>query len=210
MILLDNIVHALRLTTIDSDDVRAPRFAAQTVPALGRPAINELPHSSVDATSNVSNQDMTTALYGSPCPRLMPLQPEPPAIYRYRVSTPPAPFDLYVDGSVQALRSPSRYSATSGLAPGCPCHALSLARNPETVRSTPVWSTMPGWGHDPSPAEVQKEEARRLVWSSVTMSTADAATRLANGEQQLDLYIARPENVRIRFRLTSRLPDTQR
>ncbi|KAG8885312.1 hypothetical protein FRB98_001851 [Tulasnella sp. 332] len=211
LILLDNILHTLHLPSIDAADTRAPRFAAQAVPALGRPAPNGAPQSGPAGPSTASIQDMATAFYGSPCPRPMPLPTEPPPIYRYQVSTPPVPFDLYVDGSVQALRIPPRYPVASRSAAGCPCHGLSLARYPETARSTPVWSTMPGWGNNPTPAEVWKEEARRLVWSSVTMSTADAAARLANGEQQLDLYIARPENFALLYageEVHSSLPET--
>ncbi|KAG9007583.1 hypothetical protein FRB93_007619 [Tulasnella sp. JGI-2019a] len=193
LVLLDNIIRVLKLTTVDIADPRAPRFAVGAVPALGRPNPVVLPRTATATTaSNVT-------FYGSPCPRVKPLCTDTPTSTSYQVSSPPVPFDMYVNNSSRGSRSPPRYPATFKAALGCPCHALSLAKNPETVRSTPVWSTMPGWGHNMSDVEICKEQARRLVWSAVTISTADAATRLANGYQQLDLHVARPENFAVLY-----------
>ncbi|KAG9007580.1 hypothetical protein FRB93_007616 [Tulasnella sp. JGI-2019a] len=82
---------------------------------------------------------------------------------------------------------------------GCPCHALSLSRNPETARSTPAWSKMPGWGDNESEAEIRKEQARRLVWSAVVISAVISVTRLVDGYRQLDLHVARPENLAVMY-----------
>ncbi|KAG9008238.1 hypothetical protein FRB94_013598 [Tulasnella sp. JGI-2019a] len=189
-ILLDNTIHALRLTSLDAMDPRAPTFFPDTVPALGRPAPNgsSTPSTAPYMKTAKEAQTMTIALYGSPSPRLLPIE----TTYRYQASMPPDPFDLYVDRSVEALRAPSRHRSTPIV--DCPCHALSMARKPETGRSTPVLSTMPSWGEDQSRSAIHKEEARRLVWSSLSMLSLDGATRLASGEQQLDLHISRAEN----------------
>ncbi|KAG9008239.1 hypothetical protein FRB94_013599 [Tulasnella sp. JGI-2019a] len=191
-VLLDNIIRALRLTTLDAMDPRAPTFSPDTVPALGRPAPNgsPTPNTAPHMKTAKETRTMTTALYGSPSPRLLPID----ATYRYQASMPPDPFDMWVDRSFEGLKTPSVYPVASTPAIDCPCHALSLARKPETGRSTPVWSTMPGWGPDPSSAVIHKEEARRLVWSALAMLSLDGATRLATGEQQLDLHISRAEN----------------
>ncbi|KAG8884785.1 hypothetical protein FRB97_003306 [Tulasnella sp. 331] len=95
------------------------------------------------------------------------------------------------------LRTPPSAALKLTMSPvtvGCPCLALSLASTPETSRCTPEWGIVPRWGSNRTWADIRKEEARRLVWSSVFLLSGDALARLVSGTRQLDLHINRPEN----------------
>ncbi|KAG8993319.1 hypothetical protein FRB94_001764 [Tulasnella sp. JGI-2019a] len=180
MMLLDNVIRALGLTSIDAMDPRAPVFSANTVPALGRPR----PNGTRDYTRQLGYSIDSSAPY--------PPSTVSPGVVKYQAAAFPTPFDNW--------RSPvdqPRYSkANHGLkgSERCPCEALSFARSPEVARSTPTWTDMPRWAPDATWAEIRKEEARRLVWSAVIMLGCDAAARQAGGLPQLDLHISNPEN----------------
>ncbi|KAG9005215.1 hypothetical protein FRB94_001763 [Tulasnella sp. JGI-2019a] len=167
---LDNLIRALGYTAIDAMDPRAPTFAPRAVPILGRPGF-------FNRTSTLSGATPPNADH-----------PASPGSTKYQATRPSTPFDLYrSQGTDSTTHSP-------GTSAGCPCRALSLADNPETARSTPAWLPMPRWKSDASWAEIQREEARRLVWSSIVLLGADAAVRLADGHRQLDLHISKAEN----------------
>lgn len=173
--MLDNVICALGLTSIDLNNHRSARFAPRAVPALGRPqpegygGIALEPTSSASLELHVQNHEHTR-----------------PAII-YQSTTQPTPFDLY--------RSLGTNNPSGAIRKGCPCHALSLAVTPEAVKGTPMWLCTPKWDANASWAEIKKEEARRLVWSTITLVSGDASARLALGFRQLNLHISRPENV---------------
>ncbi|KAG8879234.1 hypothetical protein FRB97_001853 [Tulasnella sp. 331] len=77
--------------------------------------------------------------------------------------------------------------------------ALSLSRTPDLLRSTPSWRFMPKWGQSASAGEIRKEEARRLVWSTVIMLGCGANARRATELFQLDLHVSKPENFAVLF-----------
>lgn len=198
-LLLDNVIRVLGLTSIDIMDPRVTAFSSNGIPIL---------------SSAFAYDPKSLARVGSK----MMLTPQPPPrdVIRYQAASSPTPFDSYRPrppspvpssstqshgthghGHVHPVRVPGATDsvATAGNPLECPCHALSLAHSPEAARSTPIWTTMPRWPETTDWVEIKKEEARRLVWSSITMLSSDAAWRAAAGQLQLDLHLARPENV---------------
>lgn len=58
-----------------------------------------------------------------------------------------------------------------------------------------MWGAMPRWGQNLTLEEVRKEEARRLVWSSVILLGNEAAVRVAEKSGQLNLHLSKHQNV---------------
>ncbi|KAG9034443.1 hypothetical protein FRB95_013240 [Tulasnella sp. JGI-2019a] len=174
LIVLDNVVHVLGLKTLDRFNPRAAVFRAGTAPVLGRLRPDGQVYQHLNPY-NLGSQGHARLFLKS-------IEPPRPSI-QYQATTQQTPFDLYR----------SVYNPTQG-PHGCPCHALSLAGSSEAQKSTPLWLSTPKWDPEASLAEIQKEEARRLVWSTVTVVGADAAARLALGRPQLYLHAAKPEN----------------
>ncbi|KAG9021992.1 hypothetical protein FRB95_001011 [Tulasnella sp. JGI-2019a] len=58
---------------------------------------------------------------------------------------------------------------------------------------------MPRWASNATPAEIRKEEALRLVWSTLVMLGSDAAARQAGAVVQLDLHVTKLENFALLF-----------
>ncbi|KAG9005214.1 hypothetical protein FRB94_001762 [Tulasnella sp. JGI-2019a] len=181
--LLDNIIRALGLTTMDAMDPRAPAFARNAVPALGRPA------------PNARRLASPTSPYRSSALSLHPHVSRSVALDFVRLGTSPSstPFDMYRP----PVDTTGCSDGTSVILPGCPCDALSLASNPEAGRCTPIWLGMPGWGRESSLAEIRQEEGRRIVWSSVVMLGCDAGIRVESGDPVPDFHLSKPENVQL-------------
>ncbi|KAG8996579.1 hypothetical protein FRB94_014288 [Tulasnella sp. JGI-2019a] len=185
LIILDNVVHVLGLKTLDRSNLRAAVFKTGAVPAFGRlrpeGQLYQRPNPSVDHGSQGHVQTF-----------LKSIEPPRPSI-QYQATTQRTPFDLY-----RSLNNPTRATPLPGNGTrrmkGCPCHALSLAGSSEAQKSTPLWLSTPKWDPNASLAEIQKEEARRLVWSTVTVVGADAAARMSIGRPQLNLQSAKLEN----------------
>ncbi|KAG9006032.1 hypothetical protein FRB93_009133 [Tulasnella sp. JGI-2019a] len=187
--LLDNVIRALGLTSLDAMDPRAPMFVPNEVPALGRPAPN-------------GDKQQTLRLgYGSlPRDHLPTSPPASPsssaAIVKYQATALPTPFDNW--------RSPAdqldpRSDHGSGDVSACPCEALSFVRSLDLLRPTPSWTFMPRWASNATQGEIRKEEARRLVWSTLVMLGSDAAARQAGAVPQLDLHVTKLENFALLF-----------
>ncbi|KAG8856437.1 hypothetical protein FRB96_006403 [Tulasnella sp. 330] len=190
MILLDNVIHVLGLKTLDSGNPRVHVFSPGAVPALGRPRPDGLRHQHIHSSQGVGNRAQMF---------LRSIEPSRPTV-QYQATTAPTPFDQYRFAGNAALAL-SQYSDGGSLSMAmgstreCPCHALSLAGSSEAQKSTPLWLSTPRWDSEASWAEIRKEEARRLVWSTVSVLGGDAAARVALGWPQLDLHAAKPENI---------------
>ncbi|KAG9034444.1 hypothetical protein FRB95_013241 [Tulasnella sp. JGI-2019a] len=179
LIVLDDVVHVLGLKTLDRFNPRAAVFRAGAAPVLGRLRPDGQIYQHLNPY-NLGSQGHARLFLES-------IEPPRPSI-QYQATTQQTPFDLYR----------SAYNPTQG-SHGCPCHALSLAGSSEAQKSTPLWLSTPKWDPEASLAEIQKEEARRLVWSTVTVVGANAATRMALGQPQLYLHAAKPENYAVLF-----------
>lgn len=178
--MLDNVLRYLNLTTIDAMDPRVPRYAPNSAPALGRPAPN-------GQQGLIQSESMVICPESSQSNPQSKTTPSAPAKYTASLTDTVSSKITGVSQGILTTRSASV---------GCPCQALCLAVDPEASRCTPEWWMVPRWGSNETWGDIRKEEARRLVWSSVFVLSGDALTRLARGAQQLDLHLSRPENVR--------------
>lgn len=82
---------------------------------------------------------------------------------------------------------------------GCNCNSLLLSQNsPKSLVITPLWGFTPDWAPEWSGAEIEKEEARRLVWASLMLAaghTSHAASHGIHRREALDFWLTRAENV---------------
>lgn len=82
---------------------------------------------------------------------------------------------------------------------GCNCNSLLLSQNtPKSQVITPLWGFTPDWTPEWSEAEIEKEEARRLVWSSLILVAGHTSHAVAQGihrREALELWLTRAENV---------------
>jgi hypothetical protein len=68
---------------------------------------------------------------------------------------------------------------------GCCCGDLNFGKN----SFTPLWEFSSRWVQGFSPAEIQREEARRIVWSYVTLAAALGGHTAGLGQdRELDTY----------------------
>ncbi|KAG8880805.1 hypothetical protein FRB98_004741 [Tulasnella sp. 332] len=199
--LLDNVVHAMGLTFIDSMDPRASTFAADAAPTLGRTR----PNVTTESNLQLSYSSTATKVTSPPSIFLEPRSLSGPIKRRASIT------DSTLSGIHQYPPAKPAVSLDDGdgaeVPANCPCEALSLLTTPELLRSTPAWKLTPRWTLNASLGEIQKEEARRLVWSTVLMLGCNANARLTVGLPQQDLYISRPENVSFLGCIFSRQQD---
>ncbi|KAG8999349.1 hypothetical protein FRB94_006212 [Tulasnella sp. JGI-2019a] len=187
MTLLDNVIRALGLTSIDATDPRANMFVHGIVPTLKRPPQNGARH---QAAALVYNPIMDH-------PQTPPsISPSFNTTSKYQAPTLPTMFNNLQSPIDQPHLRPDHESENVS---SCPCEYLSLARNPDVLRCTPTWGSIPRWAPNATWAEIRKEEGRRLVWSALVMLGQDAAVRQASGMPQLDLYVSKPENIALLF-----------
>jgi hypothetical protein len=82
---------------------------------------------------------------------------------------------------------------------GCNCNSLLLSQNsPKSHAITPLWGFTPDWTPEWSEAEIEKEEARRLVWASLILVAGHTSHAVAHGihrREALELWLTRAENV---------------
>lgn len=167
--MLDSLIRSLSLTTLDIADPRASTFAPGQVPAVAT----------------------TTAL---------------------PISINPQPMTL--DNRAPALAPPAVYHPQHGLVPGyshahsqllltddsqwqCGCSAYCLGSNwPQSVDLAPAWTCMPMWPNSASEGEIQKEECRRIVWSTVMLMVSHSTKTTAGTDREPQhLWIKDPANV---------------
>ncbi|KAG9028559.1 hypothetical protein FRB95_006340 [Tulasnella sp. JGI-2019a] len=188
MSLLDNVIRALGLTSLDTMDPHVPTFTPNAIPTFGRPSLN-------GARYQVAPFVRSPMLDHRPTP-----PPIPPSFNTALIKDPakalPTPFHN-LQSPVDQPYFQRRHG--SGDVSTCPCQSLSLARSPEVLQCTPTWHSMPRWAPNATWADIRKEEGRRLIWSALVMLGQDAAVRQAAGMSQLDLYVSKPENFAVLF-----------
>jgi hypothetical protein len=80
---------------------------------------------------------------------------------------------------------------------GCSCIELSHGRVwPHAQEHTPLWLFTPSWNPDWTPAEIQREECRRLVWNTLTLIAGYTNYRSAMGYPAPDLFLMHADHVR--------------
>ncbi|KAG8869351.1 hypothetical protein FRB97_001322, partial [Tulasnella sp. 331] len=186
--LLDTVIHTLGLMSIDAGDPRAATFAADAVPALGRPIPNGVRDQALQLRHSATGR-----AYVKTSPESLAAPGRKARYYGVARRTPVNSSQPAVD--LNGGQEPGTLTKSTK----CPCHELSLATTPEALRSTPEWTYLPRWAPNSSRAEIRREEARRLVWNTVVMLGTDACARQAGGILQSDLHISKPENFAVLF-----------
>ena len=86
---------------------------------------------------------------------------------------------------------------------GCNCNSLLLSQNsPKSQIITPLWGFAPDWTPEWSAEEIEREEARRLVWASLNLAAAHTSHAASHGihrREALDFWLTRGENVSLPY-----------
>ncbi|KAG9028558.1 hypothetical protein FRB95_006339 [Tulasnella sp. JGI-2019a] len=183
--LLDNVICALGLTSLDATNPRAALFAPNVVPALGRPPSNCAKYQAATFTPS-------SVMGYPPTPPPTPLSSRG-ALARYQATILQTPFDNPLD------QPQPQNNHGLGDVITCLCQSLSLGRSTDVLRFTPLWDAMPRWVPNMTWADIRKEEGRRLVWSALGMLGQDAAMRQASAIPQQDLHVTKQENFALLF-----------
>ncbi|KAI1784849.1 hypothetical protein LXA43DRAFT_174761 [Ganoderma leucocontextum] len=140
-----------------------------------------------------------------------------------RSSAAPPLFDY--DNVAPGLAPPAVYLRQHGLVPGhshahshtppandsqwqCGCSSYSLGNNwPLSVDLAPAWTCTPMWPDDASEGEIQKEECRRLVWSTLMLTVShNTKTTAGTDREPQHLWIKDPANYALLFPGESLVP----
>ncbi|KAH9950597.1 hypothetical protein B0H21DRAFT_500853 [Amylocystis lapponica] len=91
----------------------------------------------------------------------------------------------------------------------CTCSMYTLGEaSPRAVEVTPLWSATPAWNNDWSEGEVQMEECRRVIWSTVMLVAGYTSYATAmDATSMLDLSIMDPANFAVLFPGESLIPS---
>ena len=76
----------------------------------------------------------------------------------------------------------------------CSCPRSPLD-DPVAHALLPSWASVPPWEPSWSPAEVEKEECRRLCWSALSIISCKSVTSSAFDEDPPDFFLSNPANV---------------
>lgn len=192
MLLLDSIIRSLRLTSVDSDNPIATVFKSTK---------GSLPIASHRGSfGSVTPPSLTTSnspqsLYSKQSPTIR----TPPSA-RYPQSTPPPPT---WQGRVTSTGIPPAFRSGPVVQTGCCCARLCVGESHSRADShTPLWINTARWLPDWSPADIQREEARRVVWSSLNLASVYVGhtSSLGSNSTPRDLWITSAENVILTFR----------
>jgi len=166
MVMLDQIIHTLSLTSIDSDDPSASVFSRREVPRI-RPE-----QKPVHKTSwNTSTGDASQAPLSDPV-----VSSESHGIHQH-------------------LRESSPETVKGTESCNCAALSLGR-QWASAFEHTPLWLSTPSWDENWSEGEIRKESCRRLCWSSVVLAAGHSSYTTAYKANGLDLFITDPANVR--------------
>lgn len=76
----------------------------------------------------------------------------------------------------------------------CSC-PRSPSEDPTAHALLPSWASVPVWEASWSPAEVEKEECRRLCWSALSIISCQSVTSSAFDKDPPDSFLSNPANV---------------
>ena len=80
----------------------------------------------------------------------------------------------------------------------CSCPRPPL-EDPDVHTLLPSWASVPSWGASWSPAEVGKEECRRLCWSALSIISCQSVTSSAFDKEPPDFFLSNPANVSLPY-----------
>ncbi|KAI0365647.1 hypothetical protein BV20DRAFT_972889 [Pilatotrama ljubarskyi] len=195
LLLLDSLMRLFSLTTIDAD-LKCARPTGQPHQAFEQNTFAPTP----GLSSSAPLED------GLPHVAAAHNNPLPPSAFGtdpLTNSTFAPPLDPFEAISQQP---PNPAHLTPGLTPpptvsSCNCAELTIARHWPSVQGlAPSWGGTPMWPNGLSEGEFQKEECRRLVWSSVMLTASLNAYTSSTEEIGLSrLSIKDPRNYAILF-----------
>ena len=103
------------------------------------------------------------------------------------------------EGVPPIVPRPRRTSPTSQLAPAseaCSCRVQTLGHHwPLAATTVPSWVSTPAWPDGLPESEIQKEECRRLIWSSIQLFAGYNSYSVARGTQVVDFALCKASNV---------------
>lgn len=103
------------------------------------------------------------------------------------------------EGVPPIVPHPRRTSTTSQSAPTsdvCSCRDQTLGRHwPLAATTVPPWILTPAWPDGLPESEIQKEECRRLVWSSIQLFASYNSYSVARRTQVVDFALCKASNV---------------
>lgn len=186
---LDNITRLLKCLSVDAGNPMVSRFdegAALLLSDTHKQIVgDDLPHTQGDLSN----------AYGSSEPLyLQPAYVESSGIVNeaqlstYQQVQPPPPDATQVANHSHDLRKHT----------GCVCTELALLQeSPDWKKHVPLWDFTPRWPATYEPGEIQREEARRIVWANIQVmaSFQGQTATLGTDVQQNDYWTGCAENV---------------
>jgi hypothetical protein len=103
------------------------------------------------------------------------------------------------EGVPPIVPRPRRTSHSSQAAPSpvtCSCRDQTLGYHwPLAATTVPSWVSTPAWPDGLPESEIQKEECRRLIWSSVHLFSGYNSYSVARGAQAVNFALCKVSNV---------------
>jgi hypothetical protein len=103
------------------------------------------------------------------------------------------------EGAPQVVPRPRRtspISPTTLTSGACGCRDQTLGHQwPLAATTVPSWVSTPSWPDGFPESEIQKEECRRLIWSSVQLFAAYSSYSVARGTQVVSFALCKASNV---------------
>ena len=118
---------------------------------------------------------------------LMTVDAEDPRAIRWPEGVPPiVPRHRKTSPTLQAVHT----------ADTCDCRDQTLGHHwPPAANTVPSWISTPAWPDGLSESELQREECRRLIWSSVQLLAVYNSYSVARGTQVVDFALCNASNV---------------
>ena len=103
------------------------------------------------------------------------------------------------EGAPPIVPRPRKTPTTPQSAPTsdtCSCRDQTLEHHwPLAATTVPSWISTPAWPEGLPESEIQKEECRRLIWSSIQLFAGYNSYSIAQGTQVVDFAICKASNV---------------
>lgn len=118
---------------------------------------------------------------------LMTIDVEDTRVIRWPESSPPI---------VPRPRRASPGLPTTPVPDACSCRDQTLGHQwPMAVTTVPSWVSTPGWPEGLLESEIQKEECRRLIWSSIQLFAGYNSYSVARGTHIVNFALCKASNV---------------
>ena len=93
-------------------------------------------------------------------------------------------------------RRTSPISQSTPTSDACSCKDQTLGHQwPLAATTVPSWLSTPAWPDGLPESEIQKEECRRLIWSSIQLFAVYNSYSVARGTQVVDFALCKASNV---------------